>query len=211
MKTVEISAIKLAASFCRVHLHMDNKAAVQVIRTLIPIFLEASEKWEKDIDIFSLIIVESLKKSLKKAEENCKPFSIVKEAEKVLFAAIDQASGQKDMLSSFENMKIGQAIAFHGRLSEKTGKRLFIRSTPLPIFPGDENFVKGLAKKTLKKGVFCTLTKGTNGSYAQSVYEIITQNDTLVAKKLQCALLRGASDAAYISGCKSALSGLSFR
>lgn len=140
-----------------------------------------------------------------------KAFSLNVEVERAINARIDAASGQHDMLAAFEGMEAGKAIAFRGRLSERTGKRLFVRSSPLPLFPADESFIKGLAKKALKKGVFCTLIKCGNGSYMQTVYEIILQEKTLCANKLQCTVLRGTSDAAYISGCKAALSGLSFR
>lgn len=140
-----------------------------------------------------------------------KAFALLTEIERAINARIDTANGHNDMLSAFEGMKEGQAIAFRGRLPERTGKRLFVRSSPLPIFPGTEDFVKSLVKKSLKKGVFCTLTKGKNGSYTQTVYELIKQGETLVAKRLQCTVLRGTSDSAYIAGCKSALSGLSFR
>lgn len=211
MKAIEISAIRMLLSFGRAYLHDSNSNSIKAIRDLVPLFSEAANAAKEDIDILSIDLIESLKKSLKRAEKECRPFYVSKEAEKYLLSLIDKAKGHKDMLVAFEAMAPGQSIAFRGRLSERTGKRLFVRSTPLPIFPGDENFVKGLAKKSLKKGVFCTLTKGANGSYTQVVYEIVSQGETLVAKRLQCTVLRGSSDAAYISGCKAALSGLSFR
>lgn len=207
MKAREIRTARVAVQFFCVYGNDSMRESVKNVKLLKDLYVEAAGDNTGAITEY----INSVKKAVEALEKKGKPYSLLKEARKVLLSAIDESAGKRDMQVAFKDMEAGQAVAFRGKLSERTGKRLFVRSTPLPIFPGDENFVKGLAKKQLKKGVFCTLKKISEISYLQSEYEILQQGDTIVAKKLQCTTLCSTSDSAYIKGCKEALSGVIFK